>query len=163
MQSDSNKNKGSIKDKLYLYILRIDKDALVRHRALPEKEQIEIAVHPTEFLRKTCVAAVTPYHSVIMELVKTDDDAVKLSLALNPNITPEAVDLLIYKKNPLTGLFMGEFNNSVGLLSSGFYKELGVIPVVTVRPFVVGDSNLGFDIIEGLVEQPPDKKTHSCQ
>lgn len=155
MTSNSNKSNG-IKDRLYLHVLRVDREALLRHNALSEKEQLEIARHPTEFLRKTCVAAVTRYPSVIMELVKDDDDVVKLALAINQNLTQEAVEF-IYSKNPLMGKFMGKFNSSVPLLTSGFGKTLGVVPVVTVRPLVKGNIALGFDVIEGLIEQPADK------
>jgi hypothetical protein len=84
---------------------------------------------------------------VITELAKSDDDAVKLALSLNKNLDVNTLTL-IRSHNPLRGYFMGKFNNSVALLSSGL--DLGVTPVIVARPTFEAGEVTGFELIEGF-------------
>ncbi len=142
-----------VERQLHLHVLRVDRTALLRYNALSQAEQLAIALEPEGYLRKACVAVLTPYPSVIAQLSKSDDDAVKLALSLNENLTPEAIPLILCK-SPLTGHFMGEYNYSVSAIRLGNHGGLGMFPIVVAKPIfdcVEEDDLFGFELIEGMV------------
>ncbi|MDE1865210.1 MAG: hypothetical protein KGH94_01050 [Candidatus Micrarchaeota archaeon] len=135
--------------RLYADVLSVDRSTLLRHAKMSRLEQLRIAESPDDrYWEKACVAAVTRYVDVMLELAKSNDDAVRLAFDLNKNLTTEGLSIL-HMKNPICGNFMGRANGSVQLFS--YYGDIypGVKPIVVART----TKDDGFMIIEGFVKE----------